>query len=173
MSIRAPGDRWPTVSLGDDLVVAGVSAGLSGTAALVGAWIGAKATRRAFAEDFDRVTENEVMAWRLALHQECLQNINLNRELPGEGRWSFQTRVLRDCSSHARAFSPTVLQRVIWAVTANEQLEAVLYSIRDGGDPGLIAAALLKITEHRSRAFGEMMAIEQELRPQVRRSDER
>jgi hypothetical protein len=162
-------DRWSEVSLGDDLVTAGVS----GVAALVGAWIGARATRRASTEAFDRAAERDSQAWRLALHRECLQNIDLSKELSEQGLWSFQTRVLRDCPSHAGAFSATVLQHVIWAVTADEQLEAVLNSMRESSDPVSAQSREAEMTGHRSRTIQEIIVIEQELRTCVPKLNER
>ncbi len=153
------------MNLGDDLITAGVSAGVGGTAALWGAWIGAKATRRASAEAFDRAASREDAAWRKALHRECLQNINLNQDLGAEELWSFDTRVLRDCPTHAGAFSPTVLQRIIWARTANEQLEVALDHLRKRSTVMSVVESWKEaVKEHRSRVIGEISAIEVELR---------
>lgn len=96
-----------------------------GLAALLSAWIAAWANRRASAEAFDCVVRHEDDAWRRTLHHECLQNIDLGKEQP-DGLWSFDTRVLRDCPAAAAAFFKTVLQRIIWVRTANEELEACL-----------------------------------------------
>ncbi len=71
------------MNLGDDLVTAGVGA----LAALLGAWIGATATRRASLEAFDRVARREDEAWRKALHHECWLNINLDKD-QRDGLWS-------------------------------------------------------------------------------------
>jgi hypothetical protein len=73
--------------------------------------------------------------WRMALHQECCQNIDLGKERPADGPWSLDTSVLSDSSRHASAFSADVLQRIIWARTANERLEARLSSLRAGRLP--------------------------------------
>ena len=112
----------------------------------------------------ERQQEDE--AWRKALHHECWLNINLDKELPADGLWSFDTRVLRDSTAHATAFTGAVLQRIIWARTANEQLEAALGRLRNDGAPTTADQDSWKqaVKEHRHQAIGEISAIEVELR---------
>ncbi len=112
----------------------------------------------------ERQAEDE--AWRKALHHECWLNINLDKERPADGLWSFDTRVLRDCTAHAAAFPEAVLQRIIWARTANEQLEAALGHLRNDISPLVsdLASWKLAVVEHRQRVIGEISAIEVELR---------
>jgi hypothetical protein len=112
----------------------------------------------------DRQAADE--AWRKALHHECWLNINLDKELQADGLWSFDTRVLRDCTAHAAAFPEAVLQRIIWARTANEQLEAALSHLRNDVAPLVsdLASWKLAVKEHRHRVIGEISAIEVELR---------
>jgi hypothetical protein len=112
----------------------------------------------------DRQAADE--AWRKALHHECWLNINLDKEQPADGPWSFDTRVLRDCTAHAAAFPQAVLQRIIWARTANEQLETALGHLRNdlAPLPSDLAAWKLEVREHRRRVIGEISAIEAELR---------
>jgi hypothetical protein len=90
-------------------------------------------------------------------------NLNLGKEQPPEGLWSFDTRVLAECSVHAAAFPPVVLQRIIWARTANEQLEASLGSLRDGRfvEPAIL---LRNVVDLRKQVSGEIIEIERELR---------
>ena len=110
------------MNLGDDLLIAGLGAGFSGAAALLGSWIGARATRTTALDVLNRAAQREDEAWRKALHVECLLNIQLSKDLHASGLWSFDTRVLRDSSSHAAAVDQTLLQRIIWARAANENL---------------------------------------------------
>jgi hypothetical protein len=74
------------------------------------------------------------------------------------------TRVLRDCPAHAAAFSPAVLQHVRWATTASEQLAAAIASLTSLDNPGATFELLSQVRQYRSRALGEINAIEQELR---------
>jgi hypothetical protein len=149
------------LSLGDDLLTAGVSA----AAALLGALIGARATRRASTDAFDRAGQREDEAWRTALHQECLQNIHLHQENPGSVLL-LDTRVLRDSTAHAAAFPSEILQRIIWARTANEQFEAVVRAQRENPtnlvDP--VASATIAL-DARAKVVGELSEIEKQLRP--------
>ncbi len=108
----------------------------------------------------ERQAEDE--AWWKALHHECWLNINLDKEQPADGLWSFDTRVLRDSTAHAAAFSEIVLQRIIWARTANEKLEAGLSSLREGSDDPDVMASVKK---ERARVSGEISEIERLLRP--------
>ncbi len=149
------------MNTGDDLV----TAGLSGLAALLGAWIGARATRRASVEAFDRAAGREDEAWQKALHQECLLNINLDKEQPPDDLWSFDTGVLRDCPAHAAAFSEMVLQRIIWARTANEKLEVALAYLREY--PAHLSEAASRestVLQLRRQVSGEISEIEKQLR---------
>jgi len=120
--------------------------------------------QRQLAEAFDRAADREDAAWRKALHQECLQNINLGQE-PPDGYWSFDTRVLSECSAHASAFSAAVLPRIIWARTASEKLEITLGHLRSGPALATDTASWEKaLVDYRRRASGEISAIEVELR---------
>ena len=95
--------------------------GLARSAPSWARFIGAWATCSAAVEAFERQVLREYHAWRRALRQECLHNIAFNHELAAGNLGSFDTRVLHECSAHAAAFSGEVLQRVIWARTANEK----------------------------------------------------
>src|ERR1700735_523654 len=111
-----------------------VTAGVGGVAALLGAWIGARATRRASVEAFDRAATADRDAWRKALRYECRLNLSLDKERDAEQAWSFDTRVLRDSFNHVGAFSEEVMQRIIWARTLSEQMDdAIANYQRDRG----------------------------------------
>jgi hypothetical protein len=111
----------------------------------------------------ERASRREDETWRLALHVECRLNISLGQEHPG-GLWSFDTGVLRDCTAHASAFSAEVLQRIIWARTADEQLEAMLATLRAGN---AVLGSSRTLKELQERVLGEISEIEKQLRPLV------
>jgi hypothetical protein len=149
------------MNLGDDLATAGVGV----VAALLGTWIGARATRRASAEAFDRVATADNQAWRNALHYELLLNINLDTKRDAEQVWSFDTRVLRDSLTHAAAFSAEVLQRIIWARTLSEQMDdAMGYVHQADDDPHSAARAYEKVLDLRHQLLGELVELEKQLR---------
>lgn len=80
------------MSLVDDLLTAAVGAG----GAIVGGWLGARATRRASIEAFERLAIRDAERWRQALDEECLQTLNHAKELGnrmGEP-WEVQHEVL-------------------------------------------------------------------------------
>lgn len=153
------------MSLGDDLLVAGLSAGLSGLAALWGARMGARATRQASVEAFERVARAEDDSWRAALHAELRLNINLDSESDPQRVWSYDTRVLRESLSHAGAFSDEVLQRIIWARRLSLQIDDAVNSYNR--DIGVLSVTRYEkaVRELRKRLIGEIVALEQQLRP--------
>lgn len=124
------------MELADGLIIAVAGAFVSGLAAILGAVIGARSTRRATAEALQEAARQETAAreearrqvaagWRMALHYECLNNIELTKE-PPDGFWSFDFTVMRQCSADPGAFTPEVLQRMIWARAANERADALI-----------------------------------------------
>ncbi|HUZ24344.1 MAG TPA: hypothetical protein VMV07_11345 [Streptosporangiaceae bacterium] len=112
----------------------------------------------------ERAAHRAEAAWRKALHYECWQNIDLAKEQPPDGLWSFDTQILRDSAAHAAGFSDGVLQRIIWARTANGKLESALAQIRAGTGFPEDAATLKTVVEMRARVSGEIREIEKELR---------
>ena len=104
----------------------------------------------------------------MALWQECFQNIHLDTELSPVGLWTYETSILREAPRHASAFTATVLQRVVWARTANEKLER---SIAEIGTRRRNFGTMLgtpkeddEIRELRRRFIGEISEIEKVLR---------
>ena len=103
------------MSLVDDLLTAAVGAG----GAIVGGWLGARATRRASIEAFERLAIRDAERWRQALDEECLETLNHAKELGnrmGE-QWEVQHEVLDQVAANAFAFTPEIRQHVRWALT--------------------------------------------------------
>lgn len=155
----------------DDLITAGavvIGGGIGWGAAVTGARIGASATREASIEAFKRQREQEHNDWRMALWQECYQNIHLDTELSPVGLWTYETSILREALRHASAFTATVLQRVVWARTANEKLEQSIADIgtrrRNFGTMQGTIEEGDEIRELRRRFIGEISEIEKALR---------
>lgn len=137
--------------------------------------------------------QREELAWRKALHHECLLNIHRAANAQASETWTFDTRVLRETSAHAAAFDETVLQRIIWARSANEELEETIHRVEELRVTGkefeervqrISEAQILSDTElvdqlgqHiavagqigplRERVLGELMEIEVQLRPKI------
>ena len=57
-------------------------------------------------------TKKTTTVWRMALWQECFQNIHLDTELSPVGLWTYKTSILPRSTRHASAFTAAVLQRV-------------------------------------------------------------
>jgi len=89
-----------------------VSAIIAGAAGLVGAWIGARATRGASREAFEREIRREQETWRRALSHECVLNVRLSHSQPPNPWWSPDTRFLEDSFVHAGAFTAEELERI-------------------------------------------------------------
>ena len=159
------------MDLADDLIIASVSA----AAALLGAWIGARATRRASVDALTQAAEAANRAWRTALHYECQLNINLNKERADDKQpWTFDTSVLSESLSHAAAFTAEELQRIVWARTHAQQMHDAADELRRTDS----RAFRQKLADSRSNLLGEINDLEVHLRqprvsheqPQLRRS---
>jgi hypothetical protein len=114
------------MSLVDELITASVS----GVMGLFGVFVGSKLSQKSSHEASDRAIRHEHEVRRSALRHECELNLNMETEQPADELWSYETTVLHESSVHAGAFSPTVLQRIIWVRVANNKLEAKLTHLR-------------------------------------------
>jgi hypothetical protein len=143
----------------DDLITAGVSAvtGFSGVR------IGVKATRKTSVESFERAVHRENEAWRVALRHECELNAKLEMDQSPDDLWSYETRMLRESSAHAGAFTSEVLQRIVWARSANGRLEALLVRLRDN-ELQVVAQRMGEVQKLRKQVSGELSEIEKQLR---------
>ncbi len=104
----------------------------------------------------------------MALWQECFQNIHLDAELSPVDLWTYEMSLLREAPRHAPAFTATVLQRVVWARTANEKLEQSIQEIgtrqRNFGTSLGSTQEQDEIRKLRRRLIGEISEIEKALR---------
>ncbi len=151
------------MDVGDDVVTAGVSA----AAALLGAWIGARATRRASVDALNQAQAREDETWRVALHQECLLNIRLEDD-NAASLILLETSVLRASTAHARAFPAEVLQRIIWARSKNEQFEAGCRAYENNPTTAIDPVErALPLLVKRKDVVADLSEIEKQLRPLV------
>ncbi len=143
------------VDVGDDLIIAGVGAALSGAAAIFGARIGARSTRDTALYAFNLAAEREDENWREALRRECELNLTRWGDLdPSDLHWSFDALVLSESLLHARAFTDDEFQRIIWVRKHNDKVEQTLAPARDRrvGPSG-------QLPELRERVHGEIQAL--------------
>ena len=143
------------MALGDDIIIAGVGAVLSGGAAIYGARIGARSTRETALNVFKLRADQEDATWREALLRECELNLTRSTDLSLDDLyWSFDSQVLSESLLHSSAFTADALQRIIWIRQHNDKVEATLAFARErrAGQPGALP-------QQRQTVLGEIQAL--------------